>query len=151
MPFVLQPDAMPGIPAATITTPTNNTRVEDSVVVKGTAQNIGGDYWLWITLYDYNANRHHPREGPIAISSDGQWETTVSFESSGRYDITALAADQNASEILLQYQSASQSRANYPGLSAPVSYTHLRAHETPEHLVCRLLLEKKKKKYKKTQ
>src|SRR5678816_4791494 len=27
---------------------------------------------------------------------------------------------------------------------APVSYTRLRAHETPEHLVCRLLLEKKK-------
>src|SRR5678815_5237540 len=26
--------------------------------------------------------------------------------------------------------------------SVPVSYTHLRAHETPEHLVCRLLLEK---------
>src|SRR5678816_157559 len=25
--------------------------------------------------------------------------------------------------------------------SMPVSYTHLRAHETPEHLVCRLLLE----------
>eukprot|EP00658_Telonema_sp_P-2_P064115 TRINITY_DN529_c0_g1_i12.p1 TRINITY_DN529_c0_g1~~TRINITY_DN529_c0_g1_i12.p1 ORF type:complete len:521 (+),score=146.89 TRINITY_DN529_c0_g1_i12:137-1564(+) len=33
--------------------------------------------------------------------------------------------------------------------NAPVSYTHLRAHETPEHLVCRLLLEKKKKKKKK--
>src|SRR5678815_2939835 len=34
-----------------------------------------------------------------------------------------------------------------PQISAimgPVSYTHLRAHETPEHLVCRLLLEKKK-------
>eukprot|EP00658_Telonema_sp_P-2_P068075 TRINITY_DN57001_c0_g1_i1.p2 TRINITY_DN57001_c0_g1~~TRINITY_DN57001_c0_g1_i1.p2 ORF type:complete len:106 (-),score=10.54 TRINITY_DN57001_c0_g1_i1:18-335(-) len=30
-----------------------------------------------------------------------------------------------------------------PGNRA-VSYTHLRAHETPEHLVCRLLLEKKK-------
>src|SRR5678816_855805 len=26
--------------------------------------------------------------------------------------------------------------------SDAVSYTHLRAHETPEHLVCRLLLEK---------
>src|SRR5678816_4798240 len=25
------------------------------------------------------------------------------------------------------------------GWSTPVSYTHLRAHETPEHLVCRLL------------
>ena len=30
------------------------------------------------------------------------------------------------------------------GTTRPVSYTHLRAHETPEHLVCRLLLEKKK-------
>ena len=32
--------------------------------------------------------------------------------------------------------------------TATVSYTHLRAHETPEHLVCRLLLEKKKKQNK---
>eukprot|EP00658_Telonema_sp_P-2_P013392 TRINITY_DN15071_c0_g1_i8.p1 TRINITY_DN15071_c0_g1~~TRINITY_DN15071_c0_g1_i8.p1 ORF type:complete len:220 (-),score=34.00 TRINITY_DN15071_c0_g1_i8:86-745(-) len=32
--------------------------------------------------------------------------------------------------------------------SPTVSYTHLRAHETPEHLVCRLLLEKKKKHQK---
>ena len=28
----------------------------------------------------------------------------------------------------------------------PVSYTHLRAHETGRNLVCRLLLEKKKKR-----
>src|SRR5678815_2499842 len=34
----------------------------------------------------------------------------------------------------------------YAGAIMAVSYTHLRAHETPEHLVCRLLLEKKKKK-----
>eukprot|EP00658_Telonema_sp_P-2_P051384 TRINITY_DN39439_c0_g1_i1.p1 TRINITY_DN39439_c0_g1~~TRINITY_DN39439_c0_g1_i1.p1 ORF type:complete len:335 (+),score=72.64 TRINITY_DN39439_c0_g1_i1:1-1005(+) len=33
-----------------------------------------------------------------------------------------------------------------PLYSQAVSYTHLRAHETPEHLVCRLLLEKKKRK-----
>ena len=31
---------------------------------------------------------------------------------------------------------------------APVSYTHLRAHETGRNLVCRLLLEKKKKNNK---
>src|SRR5450756_2755609 len=29
-------------------------------------------------------------------------------------------------------------------IAAPVSYTHLRAHETRHDLVCRLLLEKKK-------
>ena len=33
--------------------------------------------------------------------------------------------------------------------SRPVSYTHLRAHETDSYLVCRLLLEKKKKTKKK--
>src|SRR5450756_2624148 len=32
--------------------------------------------------------------------------------------------------------------------SCTVSYTHLRAHETRHDLVCRLLLEKKKKKQK---
>ena len=31
-------------------------------------------------------------------------------------------------------------------LTETVSYTHLRAHETGRNLVCRLLLEKKKKK-----
>eukprot|EP00658_Telonema_sp_P-2_P001486 TRINITY_DN10552_c0_g2_i1.p1 TRINITY_DN10552_c0_g2~~TRINITY_DN10552_c0_g2_i1.p1 ORF type:complete len:123 (+),score=17.81 TRINITY_DN10552_c0_g2_i1:58-426(+) len=33
---------------------------------------------------------------------------------------------------------------SHPHSHTAVSYTHLRAHETPEHLVCRLLLEKKK-------
>ena len=33
-----------------------------------------------------------------------------------------------------------------PAGPGPVSYTHLRAHETGRNLVCRLLLEKKKKK-----
>ena len=38
-------------------------------------------------------------------------------------------------------------RRHLPGLEGvqPVSYTHLRAHETVLDLVCRLLLEKKKK------
>ena len=34
-------------------------------------------------------------------------------------------------------------------LLQPVSYTHLRAHETRHDLVCRLLLEKKKNTKKK--
>ena len=33
------------------------------------------------------------------------------------------------------------------GAADPVSYTHLRAHETVLDLVCRLLLEKKKTKH----
>eukprot|EP00658_Telonema_sp_P-2_P034435 TRINITY_DN25144_c0_g2_i1.p1 TRINITY_DN25144_c0_g2~~TRINITY_DN25144_c0_g2_i1.p1 ORF type:complete len:221 (+),score=40.80 TRINITY_DN25144_c0_g2_i1:155-817(+) len=37
------------------------------------------------------------------------------------------------------------SKGTAAATTVTVSYTHLRAHETPEHLVCRLLLEKKKK------
>jgi len=118
MPFVHQPEPMPGIPAATITTPANNMRVENSVFVKGTAQNIGEEYLLWLALYDYKANRYYPHQGPVAISSNGEWEMTAFFGSSGRYDITALAADKKANESLLLYQTASESSGDYQGLSA---------------------------------
>ena len=43
-----------------------------------------------------------------------------------------------------------QKQDNASDGSEAVSYTHLRAHETPEQLVCRLLLDKKKKKQQKT-
>src|SRR5450756_2595385 len=40
---------------------------------------------------------------------------------------------------------AGSRRATVDSAPGPVSYTHLRAHETRHDLVCRLLLEKKKK------
>ena len=40
-------------------------------------------------------------------------------------------------------------RSYYGSGPAPVSYTHLRAHETVLDLVCRLLLKKQKKKEQK--
>src|SRR5678815_4630826 len=46
--------------------------------------------------------------------------------------------------IVEYFYSAPASCTVYCPDGTPVSYTHLRAHETPEHLVCRLLLEKKK-------
>jgi len=110
---------MPGIPAATITTPTNNTRVENSVLVKGTVHNIEGEqYYLWLVLLDYNANRHYPQEGPVVVSSNGQWEMTAFFGSSGRYDITALAADKNANENFSLYRATNEASGEYPGLPA---------------------------------
>src|SRR5678816_4798674 len=48
--------------------------------------------------------------------------------------ITQVPSPQEIKDVLDQYVIGQE----------PVSYTHLRAHETPEHLVCRLLLEKKK-------
>src|SRR5678815_2104823 len=69
--------------------------------------------------------------------------------------IRFMLRDGNVKTLLVHKQTAG--RIHFEGLvvdldcpdiyngSKAVSYTHLRAHETPEHLVCHLLLEKKKK------
>src|SRR5450756_3046996 len=49
---------------------------------------------------------------------------------------------------LLRSGVAIRSSSPLPRCPVAVSYTHLRAHETRHDLVCRLLLEKKKKKAK---
>ena len=57
-----------------------------------------------------------------------------------------MGADYACSEMVsaIGYLCAKPGNDAYRRL--PVSYTHLRAHETGRNLVCRLLLEKKKTK-----
>src|SRR5678815_5959518 len=67
--------------------------------------------------------------------------TTASSKSAG----TAIASRERCTiEALTNHRSCrrflSFKKSSKLELTA-VSYTHLRAHETPEHLVCRLLLE----------
>src|SRR5678815_1282216 len=61
-------------------------------------------------------------------------------EKTDGHQFIGQAIDKGASVIVAEREQKD------PRVTCPVSYTHLRAHETPEHLVCRLLLEKKKKK-----
>eukprot|EP00658_Telonema_sp_P-2_P068984 TRINITY_DN58031_c0_g1_i1.p1 TRINITY_DN58031_c0_g1~~TRINITY_DN58031_c0_g1_i1.p1 ORF type:complete len:120 (+),score=9.42 TRINITY_DN58031_c0_g1_i1:149-508(+) len=61
--------------------------------------------------------------------------------------VSPLLSPTDDDELLLCRSRCSSSMSDRLESSLlPVSYTHLRAHETPEHLVCRLLLEKKKNK-----
>src|SRR5664279_4391145 len=52
------------------------------------------------------------------------------------------ATGSNAFELLQKSPGVTTDKDD--NISMPVSYTHLRAHETDSYLVCRLLLEKKK-------
>ena len=65
------------------------------------------------------------------------------------------SSDKSSFDVL-PLKTAGEDSRPFPAVSAvtvviplvaliPVSYTHLRAHETKANLVCRLLLEKKKK------
>src|SRR5678815_4354719 len=63
----------------------------------------------------------------VLISKDGQI-------------LTAAHVVQSGLPITIEFTDGQRLKAQ---VVESVSYTHLRAHETPEHLVCRLLLEKK--------
>ena len=82
---------------------------------------------------------------------------TAYLDEGADFFLTAIVAvDEAAGLILLDPQHAEESNAqfasahqitlvgNLDSVKMPVSYTHLRAHETVLDLVCRLLLEKKK-------
>src|SRR5678816_4093337 len=76
------------------------------------------------------------------------YKDLLGFHITERYGTQAvfLAADDYHHHIGLNtwYSKNAQPAPVHTAGLFPVSYTHLRAHETPEHLVCRLLLEKKK-------
>ena len=84
-----------------------------------------------------------------------QYRRQVAERVGGEEEKDILAAAQRkeeaspaSSEKVLCYEPISK---RYFHATETVSYTHLRAHETDSYLVCRLLLEKKKKHIKKKQ
>src|SRR5678816_822766 len=71
-----------------------------------------------------------------------EWER-IKYQTPAKEQAAAFEKLSKESEkVAVQYPNQAEP-AIWHGIIA-VSYTHLRAHETPEHLVCRLLLEKKK-------
>eukprot|EP00658_Telonema_sp_P-2_P064679 TRINITY_DN53853_c0_g1_i1.p2 TRINITY_DN53853_c0_g1~~TRINITY_DN53853_c0_g1_i1.p2 ORF type:complete len:106 (-),score=30.62 TRINITY_DN53853_c0_g1_i1:56-373(-) len=89
-----------------------------------------------------------PDEPPVA-SGEGSTTTKVdldAFPVSFVYGGAShyYGSTERAVSYLGKYFTNLRSEDDVPLPTTPsVSYTHLRAHETPEHLVCRLLLEKK--------
>ncbi|VTU63605.1 signal transduction histidine kinase [Lactobacillus casei str. Zhang] [Lacticaseibacillus rhamnosus] len=79
----------------------------------------------------------YKRQGIIQLLKELQTKITIKI--TWQLDDIQLnaAAEDNLFRIVQE-----QCEKDYP---PPVSYTHLRAHETVLDLVCRLLLEKKKK------
>src|SRR5665647_996065 len=57
-----------------------------------------------------------------------------------KLDVSILVIDDSSPDGTAEL--VKQKQSEYPQVM-PVSYTHLRAHETDSYLVCRLLLEKK--------
>src|SRR5678815_1813293 len=89
---------------------------------------------MWSVVTSHSAC-HCSGMRPIHLRSSGH-STSNSCGALG-----AVRAHLNGARVQMNHSTTHAAKQLFP---TPVSYTHLRAHETPEHLVCRLLLEKKK-------
>src|SRR5678816_3483098 len=78
-------------------------------------------------------------EGVIGLHTAADGKVAAMVEINCETDFVARNDDFRAFANEVAQIVARDQPADVPALS----YTHLRAHETPEHLVCRLLLEKK--------
>src|SRR5678809_520907 len=68
--------------------------------------------------------------------------TTEMWERFGYYGMRALLTLYLTKHFIFGDREATGLYGGFTALVYPVSYTHLRAHETGRNLVCRLLLEK---------
>eukprot|EP00658_Telonema_sp_P-2_P025233 TRINITY_DN20161_c0_g1_i3.p1 TRINITY_DN20161_c0_g1~~TRINITY_DN20161_c0_g1_i3.p1 ORF type:complete len:428 (+),score=90.21 TRINITY_DN20161_c0_g1_i3:176-1459(+) len=103
--------------------------------------------WLRVSVANLLAESIHEWGALFAVNNSGtycdQWMVfDMKKFAPGRALLPGsfLVLEQLPGHIHSQDMSAKLQRDSFWA----VSYTHLRAHETPEHLVCRLLLEKKK-------
>ena len=87
----------------------------------------------WLLLKDLQILRRSPLQLALLIIYPVAVALLVGF---------ALTRGPEQSTVALYNATPAGSSLGFGGEA--VSYTHLRAHETPEHLVCRLLPEKKK-------
>eukprot|EP00658_Telonema_sp_P-2_P065456 TRINITY_DN54690_c0_g1_i1.p1 TRINITY_DN54690_c0_g1~~TRINITY_DN54690_c0_g1_i1.p1 ORF type:complete len:387 (-),score=85.74 TRINITY_DN54690_c0_g1_i1:60-1220(-) len=125
----------------------------------------GGGKPLWLTMDDvsthhvfFDDNIHNLADDSIvAVRARGtagcafeplSGEDTLALHGVHLVRVPTIAPILNLNWFLERIEECGAAwAAQHEGSSSiPVSYTHLRAHETPEHLVCRLLLEKKKNK-----
>src|SRR5674536_354736 len=106
-----------------------------------------------VLLAEQLAHQRLVRPGPLALRTAllktparaADRDRTVSRRSKPSSRAALMGEQPNPWDRLQPQDATSRHRGAKPCRRyGPVSYTHLRAHETPEHLVCRLLLEKKK-------
>ena len=81
-----------------------------------------------------------------AVAADEQEPTLQSVTVTATRREESLQKVPVAVSVLEGEQLERDNRNEVASIAQPVSYTHLRAHETKANLVCRLLLEKKKRK-----
>ena len=85
-----------------------------------------------------------PTRATVVIESNSWNHLAAVILDDGRYSITTEWCNYASHQVQARHGQDDAEIDLFLQWLSPVSYTHLRAHETVLDLVCRLLLEKKK-------
>src|SRR5665648_1136138 len=101
------------------------------------AIDLDTDYWDKDVVRSEEPKEYNTLNvGPTHPATHGVFQNVMLMD--GEF---IVSTEQTIGYIHRAFEKIAERRPFYP-----VSYTHLRAHETRHDIVCRLLLEKKKKK-----
>eukprot|EP00658_Telonema_sp_P-2_P072328 TRINITY_DN61480_c0_g1_i1.p1 TRINITY_DN61480_c0_g1~~TRINITY_DN61480_c0_g1_i1.p1 ORF type:complete len:350 (-),score=62.36 TRINITY_DN61480_c0_g1_i1:59-1108(-) len=141
---------------------TNNKRPQSATLHNShhndlSSASAGGPATMTSSGNYHSSSGYNNNNGPTLITADVELGLSALMVSMGNTFITTecthikgrqlAALTDNATRHkgpLISFEGGRIDTTTSSSLMEAVSYTHPRAHETPEHLVCRLLLEKKK-------
>lgn len=86
---------------ATITFPSANDIVDQSLFVKGASRNLPSDSHLWLVIYPQTVARYYPQSFPVDIQVNGNWSGLAGVggdngDSGKIFDILVVGLDNDA-------------------------------------------------------
>lgn len=103
-----------------ITYPSDGSKVERKVTVRGTSQNIPEGQVIWVVIYVHEARRYFPQDLPADVQVNGDWVSPVIIgidEDVGKeFDIIVVLVDQKAQDAFNDYLKDWGGKYPSPGL-----------------------------------
>ncbi|HEX8138348.1 MAG TPA: hypothetical protein VF544_12220 [Pyrinomonadaceae bacterium] len=101
--------------------PLEDSKVEQTEMVRGTAQNIPNGQVLWIVVFVPKVGRYYPQNNPADIQANGDWSSVtylgVAADVGLKFDLIAVLADNQAQSAFKKYLIDARDKNNYPGLA----------------------------------
>jgi hypothetical protein len=109
-------------PSLEITHPSDGSKVQIGVTVRGTSQNMPEGYKIWVIVYCPEVDRYYPQDCAENVQGDGKWASRalIGVEGEGdvgkEFEIILIFADPTAHDILTQYVEWCTANGSWPGL-----------------------------------
>lgn len=104
-----------------ITYPLDQSRVEQTNVVRGTSQAIPADCVIWVVVFPQEVSRYYPQNYPADTEAKDNWSTVAYIGVEGdvdkKFDILATVVDEAAQDAFNAYLADARDKSDWLGLT----------------------------------